>query len=308
MSTPIVLPTYEVDGWTGSVTDEDGVAWWVHQNDVTGWDSSPAVRLAHTDRKSGHGAYRGGRNYRTSRTVTIPGYAKGADAVTIDAARARFAALLSDGGQHTLTVTERDGSQYTCDVELADDPKVARTGYAEFDYQLALIAVDPRKHGAWDSATAHLPLDPPGGLDATTAGGLDATTAGGLDAGGVGASGLLSIRNDGTETAYPLITFSGNGTPLSSPLLVDVDTGESIQYAGTLSDVDTVVINADEFAAQGYPARSVLLNGTADRGNLLALLGDWPSVEPGETKTWVFRATTNNPNSTATVALRPAYW
>jgi hypothetical protein len=171
---------------------------------------------------------------------------------------------------------------------------------------LTLVAADPRRHGLWGSpAGTGLPVDPPGGLDATTVGGLDATTVGGLDAGGVGATGIVSVTNSGTADAYPVIEFVG---PLESPELSDITTGEIVRYDGVLESGEHVVINCDSFTAMDYPGQAVLLGGTADRGNLLAIVGDWPRVGPGETRSWVFRAASNNPLGAVAVYLRPAWW
>jgi hypothetical protein len=116
------------------------------------------------------------------------------------------------------------------------------------------------------------------------------------------------VTNSGTADAYPLIVLTG---PLTNPQLADVTTGDVLRYTGVLGDNDTVVINSDEYAVTDgplgtNPPRSAVLNGTADRGGLLAIVGDWPVVRPDQTVTWAFSADNTSTTARAEVHLRPA--
>lgn len=300
--------SWQLDGITFNAAHEDDVSGAQFLvDDARGWEDSPEPRSGLLGRSAGHGAFFSPTDYEP-RIISLAGTGSVLARENRRSAQQRLVAMCSDlRRQHTLTHTDEYGWASTADVQLDDRTRVLlHPNGLDFEWFVQLAAADPRKHGLWGSpAGTGLPVDPPGGLDATTVGGLDATTVGGLDAGGVGATGIVSVTNSGTADTWPLIRFVG---PLDSPELANVDTGEIIRYAGSLTAGQTVVINTDLFPAMGYPERSVLLNDTADRGNLLAIVGDWPRVGAGETRSWAFRAATSNLLGAVEVHLRPAWW
>lgn len=298
---------WEVDtftGYQGAITlDSSGVEWVVIKS--TGWWDSPPTRSTDVSRLT-HGSYPG-VVYKAQRVVSLSGMATAPSEAAMYAAIDRVNAVLGDGLLHPLQVSV-DSDVRTAAVKLAENG-IAVDPFSQlvFDYQITLVAPDPRKHGpAGSPSQGTLPTPATGGLNAT-APGLNAT-APGLDAGTPGQLGFVQVTNTGTAPAYPLITFAGNGSSLPAPSLTNQATGDVITYTGTLAANESVVINCDEFPYLGYPERSVLLQGTADRGNLLSIVGDWPVVPPGQSVTWLFRATSYNALSTVTVELRPAYW
>lgn len=300
-----LLVQWELDGlrFNGD-PDADGVEYVIESE--RGWSGSSSPRTSRSPRVGGHGSHRG-PVYRGERIVELTGWAYAPTWEARRRAEKRLAALCANPGQmYPLLCTEETGD-LTAEVELDEeiDPIIRPGGYY-LDFTIQVAAPDPRKHGAWlTSGQIGLPTQPVGGLDATTVGGLDATTVGGLDAGGVGLTGIVSITNTGTAPAAPRITFTGPFT--AAPELANVDTGEIIRYTGTLTATEYVVINCDEHPVDGAPPRSVLLGGTVDRSNLLAIIGDWPIVQPGETTTWAFRSD-DTTAGLVEVELRPAVW
>lgn len=297
---------WELDGITFNDPDPDvdGVEWRIES--VRGWSGGSQPRTARAPRVGGHGSYRG-PVYRSERIVELVGWAWAPDASARRRAEHRLAALCADPGMlYRLQCTEVTGV-LTADVELDQQIDPVISGENWLDYVIQVAAPDPRKHGPWAAASeTGLPVDPPGGLDAS-APGLDAS-APGLDAGTPGSSGFVSVTNVGTAPAYPLVRFLG---PLDTPQLADITTGDILRYTGVLGDTDRVVINADDHPITDgplgtNPARSVVLNEVADRGGLLAIIGDWPVVQPGETATWAFSANNTSTTARAEVYLRPA--
>lgn len=296
---------WELDGLRfNNGIDSDGVEWVVESE--IGWSGTSAPRTSRTARPGGHGSYEG-PVYRSERIVELTCWAVADTWEARRRAEHRLAALCSEPkGLYPLLCTEEIGD-LTAYVQLDDtiDPVIGRGGYS-LRFAIQVAAPDSRKHGAWlSSGQVSLPTQPVGGLDATTVGGLDATTVGGLDAGGVGPTGLVSITNTGKAPAAPVITFYGPFT--APPELANVDTGEILRYTGTLGASEYVVINTDEYTVDDLPPRSVLLGGTLDRSGLLAIIGDWPIVLPGQTTTWAFRSADTTAGR-AEVELRPAFW
>ncbi|MFC6090879.1 hypothetical protein [Saccharothrix lopnurensis] len=307
---------WTLDGITFNVgPDENGVEWAVEYE--RGWSGGATPRSARSVRVSGHGSYRGPA-YRAERLVELTCWAHAPTREARRRAEHRLAALCSDPGRlYPLLCLEETGP-LTAYVELDDelDPIISRDG-RWLDFVIALAAPDPRKYGPWTSAEAEPPSDPPGGVDATTAGGVDATTAGGVDAGGGGSTGRLSITNAGTALVGPLFELVG---PLpANTELADTTTGETLRYTAAIAAGQLVVINADEHPVEYggviYPARSVLLTNpanpadVADRGAFLGLVGDWPTIQPGQTGTWAFRPPSGaSPAARARIHLRPANW
>jgi hypothetical protein len=307
----ITLPTWDVDGWTANTIDDDGVVWFTGSPDGldvdSGWFDPPGVRLAHTDRVGGHGVHRG-PNLRTPRVIVLSGSARAPTIQLAQAAIDQFNTLCSDGRLYPLTVVEPTRT-LTAAVELGAQPRIRRTRPRHWEWQLTLVAADPRKHGLWPTPSeTGLPVDPAGGLNAT-APGLDAT-APGLNAGSAGSAGFVSVTNTGSAPASPIIRWLG---PLTNPQLSDVVTGEQLRYDGVIGDTEDIVINTDEHTVVAGPlgdqaGLSVVLNGTADRSGSLAIVGDWPVIYPGHTTTWAFSAANISTAARAEVYLRPAVW
>jgi hypothetical protein len=273
---------------------------------VRGWSGGSQPRTARTARVGGHGSYRGAA-YRAERIVELVCWAYAPTATARRGAEHKLAALCSDPGRlYPLQCTEITGA-LTADVELDQqiDPVISGENWLDFVIQVA--APDPRRHGAWaDPSTNGLPVDPPGGINAS-APGIDASPPG-INAGTPGSTGFVTVTNTGTADAYPMVRFLG---ALDTPQLADIVTGDILRYTGVLGTNDQLVINADEFTVTDgplgtVPPRTAVLNEVADRGGLLAIVGDWPVVRPGQSVTWAFSANNVNVSASVEVYLRPA--
>jgi Phage tail protein len=267
MGAPFVPPVYQVGAWAaggaGGQTDANGVVWNVNPQGVTGVFDSAPNRLNQTPFNEYDGAQRS-RNYDNPLPITIQGSAQGFTAAGVAASRRSFAGLFAGGGQQTMSITDIDGVVLTVTVEKNGAPKVTpQSAGLDFDWQLNVIAADPRKYLPVSSSSTPLPSSS-GGLDWSTGGGLDWSTGGGLNWGVAGSNGLLQLTNTGTADAWPVFTITAptDGSTLVNPTIVNQNTGQMLQYVDTLFLGDVVVINTSPYN------KSVTKNGQPYRRNL----------------------------------------
>lgn len=266
------VATYTIGSWAAGVIDDFGCQWTVSHQDL---GDGPATEARTTKKPVGHGAYRR-PTFWESQTWTLNGWIQAPSREAREAARSRFLALFPDGGQASLVVD--DGmSQRRATVERIGKPRFSRIGNEDADWQLMLLAADPRWYETsqrTDNTT--LPTSSGTGLDWATGGGLDWATGGGLDWGSVDSNGTLVVDNtDGTAPTEPLLTLHGS---LSDGVVEWVETGRRIAYGQTLGAFDTLLIDNNPFS------RRVLLNGTADRFSALTA-AEWFSIPAGESAT-----------------------
>lgn len=110
-----------------------------------------------------------------------------------------------------------------------------------------------------------------------------------LGFGGTILSSGASVTNNGTHTAYPLITIVG---PVTNPVLADSYSGITMAFNISLAAGDQLVIDCRQ--------KSVVLNGTVSRRSTLAGL-NWISVPSGVSDTIFFSADSGTGSCTVTL-------
>lgn len=292
----LAYPSFTVGSWQTNIIDTTGVTWWGSSPD---YGNGPSVRTNITEKPYGDGAFRI-RSFRPSRTITIQGAAECPTRNACMAAADMLKGLFQDGQQRVLTVD--DGvSTRTCTVELAAEPKVAFAGPASFDYQLPLIAADPRMYStATMTAITTLPTPGATGLNwsPTASAGLNwaPSASAGLDWGSVSSNGRLSMANPGTASTWPVFTLIG---PLISPVITDVSSGNTFAYTDYLAtSADYLVITNSPFN------RGVMLQGTTDRFPLMSST-QWMEITAGGSLTV---ALSGAGSGQLQATWNPAYW
>jgi hypothetical protein len=257
MSTLSVRPAWLVDGWAGNYVDDNGVDWVVY--DDKGWFEPVGVRLFDADKPAGNGTY-SSPNLDSSRVITLTGYARAPDPVTADKARNQFSALCRRGHLHQLLVEEPVVNK-TAYVKWSGG-NVQNTRPNQFEFQLILVAPDPRKYSALVHTKAtKLAQDAPGGIQWNgPAGGTGVQWNGPAGGTGVqyqtgaGANGVIELTNDGTADTSIVFNIAG---PVTNPIIVRTDTGETLAWNGTVSTGSVLQIDTGTGA--------VLLNGGNQR-------------------------------------------
>ncbi|MGB3443895.1 MAG: hypothetical protein WBA97_34590 [Actinophytocola sp.] len=296
MSTQIVTPAWTVDGWSGNYVDDNGVTWFV--SDDKGWFEPVQDRLFDMDKPASDGTY-SAPNLDASRVITLTGWARAPDPVAADVARNKFNSLCKRGHLFPLVVEEPVAIR-TAMVKRAGG-NLRNTGVSQFEFQLILLAPDPRKYSSTvHSASTGLAIDAPGGIKWGGPAGSTGVEWGG-PAGSTGVvwqtgaaeNGVIQITNDGSEDTPIVFTIAG---PVTSPIITRTDTGESLRWNGTVATGSQLVINTG--------TGSVLL----DNGNQRPLLtrADFFLAPPG-TIDVLFSAPSPSPTALLT-ATWPDAW
>lgn len=296
--------TYQVGPIVVGATDTNGVLWAYNPAATTGWYDGPPVRLNQTPIPRYAGAYRA-NSYRAARTIVITGWVNAPNKAAAQSARDAFMGLFTTGEQETLTVV--DGAQTrTMQVELGDAPKATpHAGGIGFDFQLTLIAVDPRKYGIPIPAVTGLPSPSqtgvvwgtPPGSGVGVSWGTPPGSGVGVSWGNLGSAGLVTVSNSGTAESWPTHTIIG---PITLPSVTD-GAGNVLAWTGPpLSSSDRLVIVTNPLGP-----RSVTLNGGDQRASLTTT--QWAPVAAGASQTYQFQGTSAGSPSLL-VSVPPAYW
>jgi hypothetical protein len=299
VSGPFGTTVYSVGGLVLPSVDANGVTW--STVGVTGWHDGPGVVLSQVKMPRMDGSWRG-KNTRTPRLITIPGWAQAPSKQARITAQDQLTSLLYGGGQSTLTVTDDYLNPRTALVELAADIKALAIGPSGIDYQIVLSAADPRKYEAPATTSTTLPITTPTGIDFTTGGGIDFVTGGGVNFGAQQSNGTLTMTNTGYAESDPIFTITGpsdSGT-LINPSITNSTTGQVIAYNGTLQLNDVLVINTSRFA------RSVTLNGSIDMWAALSV-AQWFAVQPKSSLTVQFQGSSTSLTPLLTASVSAAY-
>lgn len=203
--------------------DDDGVEWWA--TSVGGWDS-PDVRSPRGQRASAHGLYlstffHGGRSLELAGHIVCPTTALAYSAKTL------LAALVNVDRDLVLTVFEDECRQV---VARRSDRLLLRQTDGLVEFQIPLVAADPRKYGCDTRSLA------------------------------VGTATDATATNHGTIDAFATATITG---PVGTPTLVNVSTGDELPVdialaAGEQLDVD---FDLHLVTVGGASVRSALLSG-----------------------------------------------
>ncbi|WP_249375136.1 phage distal tail protein [Streptomyces sp. I05A-00742] len=319
MSPTLMPPTFPdtTEHSPGSLITRDGQIQWagllmgpgtdyqIADSGLTGWADLPGLDSGDVLRPDQHGAWPGSQ-WAQARTVTapvwlLPDQPERAAEVT----RAFSAATGVRAGEQWLAV-RLHGETLACRARVAQrvvpqDRMYVTRGAAKATVQW--ICADPRRYSLHErTAVTGLPT-PDGGLswgqDGNRAAGQGLTWP--LDWGKPGATGLLTLLNEGDAPTGPVVEFRGQ---VSRPSLTRLGDGLRIEYDVTLAPSD--VLTVDTFAG------TVLLNGSSSRLHTAT-----PSSAPeqlfqlpsGES-TFAFRASPDAPGAgaTATVTWRGAHW
>lgn len=290
---------WEVDGWVGGAVDADGVDWIVH-NPVTGWFDTLEIRSSDSEKPGADGSY-SDPNLYASRVISLSGHARCPDEETADRARDQFNALLADRQMHWLKVTEPVKTLGAM-VKLGAGTKLSPWDAVSFDFQLILVAPDPRKFSDDLQVAISSLADPaPGGMEwggpAGTTGatwGGPAGTTGAQWQQGSGSTGVMRLTNDGTAEAPVRFLVDGAVTGAS---IVDLTYGRVITYGATIPVGSQLTIDTG--------SRSALLDGV-NRGPLLTRV-DWITIPPRSSIEVTFQASSNSPNANLAAQWRHAY-
>ena len=219
--------TVTIDGGGGAVRlGPPGGAPGLHASGLAGWYGTPDGKWPLTERQLGDGAFaiEPSQVAYSSRTVTVDGYALGRTRAEALSSLAPLGAM----AHRLVSIAVDDGvaETYATGALTAEVGKGVRGGAVTFT--LTVVCPDPRRYGTTPRRAYLSPgasagalswhADAPHGL-------LWPLSYGG---GGAGAN-VATLRNEGTSTAYPIITASGD---MDGLVITDTATGAQLAWDG----------------------------------------------------------------------------
>lgn len=250
--------------WTGSITygaqqinfgaqDMAGTAWaWLGIDGMDGVPTDGAV----VQRGNDHGGYATPQFYGP-RPITLRVRASASSQAARDVARAALQAAIPVNDLATLVYNEPVPK--TLQVRRSGVVKETSATLVDVDFNILLIAPDPRKYGAASSVTViansqTLGITPPVTVPFT----LPAQPP----------PGSATVTNNGNFETRPLITITG---PIAGPAVYNQTAGQTISFSTlTLAATDTLVLDLLDKIAY--------LNGGAIPADLWS---SWWVLEPG---------------------------
>lgn len=251
---------------------------------ISGLDSAPA-RLSTKDTEGMDGGIVEA-DYETIRTVVVEGTLYGTTEAFLDTLKTNFAIstvalpfyFKSPGTPQRVLFAKSIGLRY--DVEQVRALSIT-------NFQVQLLAGDPILYASTLS-TSVVNVSAP----ITTGRGYNRLYP--LSYGGTITSGIFFITNAGTRPVGATMVITG---PVVNPIVVSDTEGKSIQVLISLAVGETLTID--------LAGKSIILNGTANRRNLMTATSKWFKLQPGANQLR-FNATTTT-SSQITVSWRDGW-
>lgn len=253
--TPIVL-----NGMPLNTIDEFGVAWSTVAP-MDGWDGSPQSSMQVTQKTRGAGGWTGPRNL-TPRSLGLTGYLNAPDAGAAEDAIDRLNAAATLNG--SLLSVQRGTAARSCIVYRQGDVAVSEITPTVFQWQVNLVAVDPRKFATALTGTTGLPA---------STGGLTVPFTVPLTISSTITSGRVQLTNPGNATGPVVLRING---PITGPQITHVGSGLTLIFASSL------ILTAGQWLEVDMEAQTALANGQADapRNQYVTSRG-WFGFDPG---------------------------
>lgn len=265
-------------------------------DDLEGWEDTPGLDSGTVLKASDHGAWPG-ILYAQTRTVTLGLIVKSEPGQMHGTIRQIAAATPIDAAAEVPLVVQFDDETpqvifARCIRRNIATGRSNRTGLTRGAIQWE--ASDPRKYSLIESSSmVVLPQPEPG---------LVFPLVFPLDFGAPGATGNITVTNYGDAPSHPAFVITG---PCSNPSIINVNTGDILEYDIDLSSTEVLYIDTQR--------GTVTLNGFTANRLYTATSRSQPEgsfvLAPGDSAL-AFRSddSTPDPASTLTVTWRSAFW
>lgn len=260
--TVLASPTYTLDGLTLNAVDDFGVSWIV--TDESGWSDGAPIRLTTSDKEGADGG-RSGPPLLGPRLISLKGKAIAPDRITMLAAKDRLHTLaMGTRGAYPLVVAEAHLTRRAL-VKPFAEPKARDGGEKRFDYEINVRADDPLRYAVDPTTGATtLPPDSQGGVT------FPLTFPWTFGTPGVNTDTAMYLTNAGNTDVLPVLTING---PVVNPSVQNVTTNRITALGISLVASESLVLD--------FTAKTVLLNGTANRRRSLLPTSTWWPLVPG---------------------------
>jgi hypothetical protein len=236
----IIMPSITLGGQilNSPVTDVNGIAWVVQELD--GWDS-PDVRTTTTPRELDQGLFHE-ENFYGGRMLIAKGFfASTSGAANLMAAREQLHAACNITGTALVPLVVNENPPKVCMVQRASGCKDKANGPVAFDFEVHLMAPDPRKYAATPT-TVNIP-----------------------------ANTIQPTTNIGSMESRPVLTITGPASTLVA--LENVTTSQTVTFNITLAPTDVFVVD--------FSTKIATYNGLPATFTISSAPSQWWTLVPG---------------------------
>ena len=276
-------PTPDVNGWVYNNSTLD--AWYV----------LPSVDVKLHKRPNAHGSFALGQIFAGEALPAINGQRFGSSPAAALADRERLSAFFEEGNPVVMRVNDENGMTSRI-VNVVAFSAPFHYGFDHFDFDMALVATDPRRYGPASSDSEGMP---------SAGSGLVwnlGTSGSGLyfDWGTAGVLGQVEYTNTGKATTYPRIEVGGLGAFDAGFRVTEIETGRELTFARATVFGDVIVFD-------NRTQRATIANGGGDVTGFLSSR-KWFEVPKGATRRYQITPLGSVSGSpTITLYAAPAY-
>ena len=248
LSADVYAPVYEVVKLT-SATDEitfyatpdaNGLGFVYDNETLERWYRLPKIDAKVNKRPNAHGAYGLGQIFAAEARPLLSGQYFGANSADAKAMRNRLSAMFSDGYPVTMSVTDEAGMTESREVSVLDFSAPFAADFSHVNFDLELVATDPRRYGAGSVTSAGMPTASSGLVWPLGTSG----TGKYFDWGTPGSSGQVSFTNTGGAATLPRIEVGGAGTIGDGFRITEIETGRELTYTRTVDSGQVIVLDS----------------------------------------------------------------
>lgn len=269
---------------------------WVYDNKtLDDWYRLPKTSPKIHKRPNAHGAYGLGQIFTDEALPVIVGQRFDETPALALAARERLAGFFEEGNPVVMRVNDELGTTSRI-VWIVDFVAPFHHGFDHFNFDMALVAPDPRRYGAAATDTEGMPSAGTGLV-------WNLGTAGSglyFDWGTEGVLGRVEYTNTGRASTFPRIEVGGAGSFDAGFRITEMETGRELTFTRPTVTGDVIVFDS-------RTERATILNGGGDVTGFLSSR-KWFEIPKGATRRYQITPLGSVAGSpTITLYAAPAY-
>jgi len=255
-------------------------------NNLVDWYSLTDDKNDDDEKSQGHGTFETEESWRSAAAISFTAAFLGKTHADVLAAAERLTAI---GATRRVRMAVTDDLRTTFrTVRVKASPVPATHGKPQAEFDIDVIAADPRRYGLTE--TDHTELPKPGT-------GIVFPIVFPIDLGKPADEGRITLNNLGTAPTAPRFTVTGGFTNIT---LTEVGSGRRLTLDRSVPAGSSVTFDAH--------TRRVLLDGQTDISSTFLTSREWWTVAPGSTSIVQFTGTGAIGTPELFGEINPAWW